>query len=197
MILLGILFAISLVAELLCNSRPLFLRVNDRVFFPFVRKLTQRDLLGEEAEATPVNYAAFIASPAFSTNPANRVVWAPVPYSPGDVVDAATLRHARTVRVSVVPEVHVGRINLLRDGTIVRPQSVALFFPETTSFAGTRLDVQWRLTEALRDALTRRFDGLTAPQEHFDLEHAIVTGLTARVTLPECAAVPRRRNRCA
>ena len=114
LILLGILFAISLVAELLCNSRPLFLRVNGRDFFPFIQKLTQRDLLGEEAEATPVNYAAFIASPAFSTNPANRVVWAPVPYSPGDVVDAATLRHARTVRVSVVPEVHVGRINLLR-----------------------------------------------------------------------------------
>jgi len=188
LILLGILFAISLVAELLCNSRPLFLRVNDRVFFPFVRKLTQRDLLGEEAEATPVNYAAFIASPAFSTNPANRVVWAPVPYSPGDVVDAATLRHARTVRVSVVPEVHVGRINLLRDGTIVRPQSVAPFFRGTTPIAGTRLDTQWRLTEALRDTLTRRFDGRAAPQERFDLEHASVTGLTARVTLPECAA---------
>ena len=190
LILLGALFAVSLAADLLCNSRPLFLRVNGRVFFPFVRQLTQRDLLGEEAEATPVNYPAFIASPAFSSNRANRVVWAPVPYSPGDVVNASTLRHARTVKVSVVPDVHAGRINLLRDGTIARPQSVAPFFPDVARVAGTRLDTQWRLTEALRSALARRFEGHAAPQEHFELTHAAVPGLTARVTVPERAARP-------
>ncbi|HRR34691.1 MAG TPA: ABC transporter permease subunit [Kiritimatiellia bacterium] len=188
LILLGALFVISLAAELICNSRPLFLRINGRSYFPFAQQLTQRDLLGDDADATPVNYHAFIGSPAFATNRTNRVVWAPVPYSPGDVVNAATLRHARTVKVSVVPEVHVGRVNLLRDGTIVRPQCVAPFFPGVSSIAGTRLDTQWRLIDALRGALARRFEGHAAPQEHFELEHAALSGLTARVTLPECAA---------
>jgi microcin C transport system permease protein len=34
LILLGALFAVSLAAELLCNSRPLFLRVNGAPSFP-------------------------------------------------------------------------------------------------------------------------------------------------------------------
>ena len=112
---LASLFAVSLVAELLCNSRPLYLRVNGKTFFPFVQNLTRKDLLGNGADDTRLNYHAFVDSDAFRADPRNRVVWTPVPYSPGDVIDAATLREYRTVKVSVVPEVHVGRLNLLPD----------------------------------------------------------------------------------
>jgi len=51
LILLGALFGISLVSELICNSRPLVLRVNGRLFFPFVQNLTRRDLLGPGRDA--------------------------------------------------------------------------------------------------------------------------------------------------
>jgi len=46
LILLAVLFGISLVSELICNSRPLYLRVNGKSFFPVAQSLTQRDLLG-------------------------------------------------------------------------------------------------------------------------------------------------------
>ena len=85
LVLLVVLFGISLVSELICNSRPLFLRVNGKSFFPFVQNLTQRDLLGPGADGTRVNYHAFTASPAFIANARNRVVWPLVAYSPGDV----------------------------------------------------------------------------------------------------------------
>ena len=66
LVLLTALFAVSLISELLCNSRPLFLRTNGKTFFPFVQSLTQRDLLGPDADATRVNYHAFTATPAFT-----------------------------------------------------------------------------------------------------------------------------------
>jgi len=190
LVLLAALFALSLVSELLCNSRPLCLRVGGKTFFPFVQNLTQRDLLGDGADATRVNYHAFTASEAFAADPRNRVLWAPVPYSPGDVVDGATLSAYRTVKVSVVPEVHAGRINLLPDQTVIRPEGVAPFFPGVARVAGARLDAHWSLPDALRAALADRFAGRAAAAQSFLLAHASQTGLAARVTLPEVRAYP-------
>ena len=185
LVLLATLFAVSLIAELLCNSRPLFLNVKGKIFFPFVQNLTQKDLLGGAADATRINYHAFIASEAFTADPRNRVVWAPVPYSPGDVVEASTLRAYRTVKVSVIPEVHVGRINLLPDQTVIRPESISPFFPGVTRVEGVRLDAYWTLPDALRTALAERFEGRAADEQSFTLAHVTRPGLTAHVTLPQ------------
>ena len=191
--LLAVLFAVSLVAELLCNSRPLYLRINGKNFFPFVQNLTQKHLLGDGADATRVNYHAFAASDAFRADPGNRMVWTLVPYSPGDVIDAVTLREYRTVKVSVVPDVHVGRINLLPEQTVIRPESVEPFFPAAPRIEGQHLDAHWTLPSAFRAALADRFAGRAASEQVFTLSHVSQSGLFARVTLPavrELAAPP-------
>ena len=190
LVILTALFAVSLISELLCNSRPLYLRVNGKHYFPFVQNLTQQTLLGAGADATRVNYHAFTASPAFSADPRNRALWAPVPYSPGDVVDAATLRDYRTVNVSVVPETHVGRINLQPDHSIVQPVSCEPFFPGVTRIDGQRLDAHWTLPEELKAALANRFAGLASPAQTFTLTHRSQAGVRAHVTLPETQARP-------
>ena len=190
LVLLAALFAVSLLAELLCNGSPLFLRVNGRAFFPFLQRLTQRDLLGPAAEATRVNYRAFTASEAFASDPRNRAIWAPVPYSPDDVADAAALSGYRTVSVSVVPEAHVGRLNLLPDRSVVLPVSCEAFFPGTPGPEGLRLDAHWRVTPDLESALAQRFAGRASGPQSFVLEHAARPGLRARIVLPEAAARP-------
>ena len=190
--LLALLCVVSLIAELLCNSRPLYLRVSGKTFFPFVQDLTQRDLSGQGADATRVNYHAFTASAAFTADPHNRVLWAPVPYSPGDVIDAATLKAYRTVKVSVVPEVHVGRINLLPNQTVIRPESAEPFFPGVSDAEGQRLEKHWTLTEDFRAALVSRFAGHAAPAQRFTLTHASQSGVSAEVTLPAVREQGRR-----
>lgn len=181
--LLGLLFAASLAAELLCNSRPLYLRVNGRHHFPFLQNLTGRDLLGPDADATRVNYHAFTASDAFTSAPRNRVLWAPVPYSPGDVIDAATLSAYRTVRVSVVPETHAGRLNLLPDGTVILPVGCDAFFPGASRAEGLRLADHWRLTPEVEAALADRFAGRASDALNATIPHAAVPGLNARLAL--------------
>ena len=186
--LLTALFAVSLVSELLCNSRPLYLRVSGHHFFPFAQNLTQRDLLGPGADGTRVNYHAFTVSPAFTADPRNRVLWAPVPYSPGDVVDAASLREYRTVKVSVVPETQTGRLNLLPDQSVVLPLSCEPFFPGAARIEGQRLDAHWKLTQELKAALAERFAGRATRAQTFTLTHVSQPGLSARVALPETQA---------
>ncbi len=188
LILLAALFAVSLAAELLCNSRPLYLRVNGKSFFPFVRQLTLRQVLGPSAEAARINYRTFTASDAFKADPDNRVLWAPVPYSPGDVIDAATLRGHRTVNVSVVPEARAGRLNLLPDHAIARPVGCDAFFPGAARVEGQRLDAHWRLPAELRVALAERFAGRAADTRVFLVEHLSQPGLRARVVLPKTPA---------
>ena len=190
LVVLTALFAVSLVSELLCNSRPLYLRFNGKHYFPFVQSLTQQTLLGPGADATRVNYHAFTASPAFTADPRSRVLWAPVPYSPGDVVDAASLSGYRTVKVSVVPETHVGRINLLPDQSVILPVSCGPFFPGAAQIEGVRLDTHWKLPEQLKAALADRFAGRASPAQTFTLTHVSQAGLTARVSLPEAQPRP-------
>jgi len=188
--LLCALFGVSLVSELLCNSRPLWMRVDGKAYFPFIQNLTLRDLLGEGADANRVNYHTFTASEAFTGNPRNRVLWAPVHYSPGDVIDSATLRDYRTVSVSVVPEVFIGRLNLLPDGTIILPLSCEPFFPGAGTVEGLRLGDHWKLTGAAQTEIANRLAGKGGYAFQAIAEHAAVPGLQARVTMPEVRPSP-------
>jgi len=188
LILLGALFGISLVSELICNSRPLVLRVNGRLFFPFVQNLTRRDLLGPGADGTRVNYHAFTASPAFRANAHNGVVWAPVAYGPDDVVDAATLREYRTVKVSVVPDAFVGRLNLLPDLSIILPVCCEPFFPGVASLESQKLDAYWSIPPELKTALSERFAGRDARAQRFTLRNRSDAHLPAQVALLDAQA---------
>ncbi|MCL1920155.1 MAG: ABC transporter permease subunit [Kiritimatiellaeota bacterium] len=185
LILLCALFGISLVSELLCNSRPLWMRVNGKTYFPFIQRLTLRDLEGDAADASRMNYHAFTASEAFTADPRNKALWAPVRYSPGDVIDSASLREHRTVSVSVVPEVSLGRLNLLPDGTIILPLSCEPFFPGAETVEGLRLDAHWKLTDAVQAEIRNRLAGRGGHAFRAVAEHTTDPGLRARITMPE------------
>ena len=190
---LAFLFAVSLVSELLCNGRPLYLRVGGHNFFPAFQSLTHRDLLGPQAEPTRVNYAAFTTSDAFASRPGNVVLWAPIRFGPNDVVDATVLNARRTVKVAIIPQAHVGRLNLQPDGTIILPVACDPFFPGAVSAAGLRFDDHWRLPETLHAALADRFAGRASPAMRTVITHAADTALRAAVSLPpapERAAPP-------
>ena len=188
LVLLAALFGLSLASELFCNSRPLYLRINGQSFFPFAQNLTQRDLLGPGADATRLNYHAFTASPEFTKDPRNRVVWPLVAYSPGDVVDAATLRDYRTVNASVVPENDVGRLNLLADHTVVLPVSCEPFFPGVARIDGQRMEDHWPMPDELKTELASRFAGRAAHARSFTLKHLAHPELAARISLLETDA---------
>jgi len=57
------LYALSLCAELLCNDRPLVLRVRGRTFFPALSSCTQDELLGDGVRRPVRDFAPILARP--------------------------------------------------------------------------------------------------------------------------------------
>ena len=112
--LLGAIYLTSLASELICNSRPLYLRIDGRSHAPFIRYLSQNDAFGSGG-ASEVDYTMLESDPRFTTNPANRVIFAPCRFGPQDIVDPASLQTERRFRATVRYRVRMGRCDIAAD----------------------------------------------------------------------------------
>ncbi len=126
--LLVVLYILSLFAEVLCNSRPLYMRYNGEHLFPFLENLVPEAIIADTG-LVQINYRDFVKTPAFTKNASNRVVFAPIPYGPDEVLDTQDLERAKEVTVSLVPQQPIGRFNLTADGRVVREDGCEQFFP--------------------------------------------------------------------
>ncbi len=158
------LYLISLCAELISNGKPLILRFNGELSFPFLHAQPPKAVQEATGEANHVDYRLFTASEAFRKNPGSFVLFAPVPYSPGETLDTADLEADKVVTLSLVPNQPIGRFNLTREGTIVRQDSCAQFFPGVNLRDGaTTLAEVLTLSPALQNEINRRLMGEACP----------------------------------
>lgn len=107
---------------------------------------------------------------------------------PGAVVNPASLERSRTVSISVVPEIAVGRLNLLPDGTICRALACEPFFAPAHGVDGLRLADYWVLPPALTNALAARFAGRADAGAEFLVTRVAAPARRMRVTLLPVAA---------
>jgi microcin C transport system permease protein len=185
--LLAGLYGLSLFANLLCNDRPLYLEFQGRRYFPLLRRYTLHNLLGN-GEQTRVDYVALVRSPAFATNPANRVVFPPVPWSPGRIMEPAAYEDYRRARLILQPEAASGRFNLSAEGAITRPEACEPFFPDWDGLPESLvLSNHWEMPPALATAVRLRFADAAAPAVEVALAHRTVAGLRAVFALPAYA----------
>ena len=158
---LGLLYLLSLFAELVCNARPLAVRANGRTYLPFLRHVSENDLFGNGVHAEP-DYARL------ATNAAVRTLFAPVRFGPRTIATAASVEPFRRVRAVIRPEVRSGRIDLRPDLTISRQDGAEIFFGAVPA-AGTKLTDVAPLPDGLADALQARFANEAAPAATFAL----------------------------
>lgn len=160
---LAALAAASVIAGLLCNSKPLLLIMEGKRFFPAFRFYNEHALLGNDRFTQMTDYRALVTSERFAAHPQNRVLFAPVPYGPNDILAADAFEPYRRMRLTVAPAPQVGRLNVTADGTIVRPLACDSFFPAGMILAGEPLATHWQLPDALTAAIRARFDNRAAP----------------------------------
>ena len=172
----------SLVANVICNSRPLFLRIDGRTFFPVCRFYTENDLL-QNGRFTRVDYHDLVRSERFTGNPRNTVWFAPFPYGPHTILTAHDFEPYRRMRVTVAPMPRIGRLNVSPDGVISRPVACDTFFPDLDGIAGALLAEQWPLTDALSAAIRLRFENRPAPAFETVLRQPDASGLEVVFTL--------------
>lgn len=153
---LAALYVCSLCAELICNSKPLLLRANGRVYLPFLRHVSENDILGNGVHSAP-DYALLAA-----TNGSVRAVFAPVRFGPRDIATSASVEPYRRVRVTVKPVVRSGRIDVRADLSVARQDGAELF---TDGIPPTGMSVTnlFPLPPEFIQGLALRFSGAAAP----------------------------------
>ena len=154
--LLGVLYVLSLCAELICNDKPLLMRFEGELYFPFLRTQPPEAVLEASGDLNHVDYRDFARSARFERDPGNFAVFAPVPYAPGETLDTKDLERDKVVTISLIPNQPIGRFNLTPDLRIVRQDSCAQFFPNVDlRDRAASLDSLIAMTPELRGEINR------------------------------------------
>lgn len=178
--ILVLLYALSLGAELICNSVPLYVRYEGRSFFPVFRYYPE-DVFTGSGRYTRPDYKFLQQTPAFLDNTENRIIFPLFTHGPKDIIDPAALLISGEVRVRLAQEPRIGTVDIRSDLTIVRSHLLDFFVgQEAVSGEGENLTRFFDLPADIFDALEQRFMNRAGPlarftvQNHFRQTHQVL-----------------------
>ncbi|MFP4193348.1 MAG: ABC transporter permease subunit [Desulfobacterales bacterium] len=169
--LLVILYGLSLVAELLCNSSPLYINFEGESYFPVIQYFTEDEFTGSGRHTRP-DYKALADMPVFADNPDNFMIFPPHPYGPYESVKPESLPVDRVVTIRFSPAARSGSADISRDLSIVRTRLLSFFAGEDR-----RLSKPGKLTDYIEfpdsffKAVEKRFENQPASYETFTVEN--------------------------
>ncbi|MFH0907692.1 MAG: ABC transporter permease subunit [bacterium] len=151
--ILAAAYALSLGSEFICNSRPLWVKMDDRVFVPVLFDYTEDALLGNGINTRP-DYKAIRAQ-----RPDARMVFPFIAYGPLEILKAESIELPETVTVNVAPDPRVASVDVREDLTIARSAVAGFFFgTDDTLIAGRSLTDLGALPDRMRAAIRDRFE---------------------------------------
>ncbi len=187
--LLGLVILLSLGADLICNDTPLYVRFNGQHVFPMLRFYPESTFL-PDGHATSPAYKTLNQHPVFADNPANFMVFTPIPYGPRETIDEHTILAERDSRIVLLPIPRAGNLNLLADLQVERSMDAGFFFGrDGEEVRGLQLDREWTLPPDLRAALALRFTNQAAPALRLSFTAPALPDLPLELSLP--AFTPR------
>ena len=90
LLIIVFLYLTSLVAEVFCNDRPLYVHYQGKSYFPVLFFYPEDTFTGNGLLTRP-DYKVIDASPDFSGNPDNYMVFPLVPFGPNEIIPAASV----------------------------------------------------------------------------------------------------------
>ena len=157
LLIIVFLYLTSLVAEVFCNDRPLYVHYQGKSYFPVLFFYPEDTFTGNGLLTRP-DYKEIDASPDFSDNPDNYMVFPLVPFGPNEIIPAASVPVGDEVEVGVRRAPRVASVNIDSGFTVRREQRAGWFFPQADSPV-TGMDIRnvYELPEPFIDALELRF----------------------------------------
>ena len=120
------LYTLSLGAELLCNDKPLLLRIGGRTFFPVFREYTQDALLGNGVHTRLTDWRGFLVEHAERVD---GVLLAPFRSGVHQTFSASDVEAHRRLALDLAPVSHAAAVQLAPDFAILHA------FGDTNHFA--------------------------------------------------------------
>ena len=156
LLLIVFLYLTSLVAEVFCNDRPLYLRYEGKSWFPVLFFYPEDDFKGNGVLTRP-DYKTLAASPAFRDNPDNYMVFPLLPFGPHEVITEASVPLSDEVKIQVRQIPRVGSVNIDADFIVRRQQRAEWFFPSARPVVDTDLRDIYALSPSFMQAVAQRF----------------------------------------
>ena len=158
-----VLYSISLGSELISNSNPLYVRFNNRSYFPVI-KFYPEDIFARNGKKTRPDYKKLNALSVFKRNPDNFMIFPPIPYGPFESIDPASIEVSDYVTIVFTTMPMIGTVNIKKDYSIARSVSFGSFIGMKDGQAkGLYLTQFFQIPDGLKQAIELRFKNLKAP----------------------------------
>ncbi len=185
--LLVALYGLSLVAELVCNDKPLLMRYQGHTFFPAFSAYTQNDILKNGVHTRMIDYQQFIREKH------NKLGWrlmAPFKSGAQQTFSAADIEPFRQFEITLSPFTHTAAVQLASD------DAPHFAFGDTNYFATAiaQLDETCKSSPALAEAIVLRLANkkASALDMPFDQGTIAIAPFTPRSTPPESVRIMLR-----
>ncbi len=189
LIILIILYIISLGAELICNSKPLYIKYNNRSFFPVFRFYPESRFTDNNKKTRP-NYKNINKSSAFQNNPGNYMIFPPLSSDPYETINPDSITVSDKVLVTLTPVPVMGTVNIRKDYSITKCTSFKTFInKEKNRIKGIIITDYFTFSEKIKTALKSRFNNQKS--DYITFKTKGINGKNIEISLSEYS--PRKK----
>ncbi|CAN2045095.1 microcin C transport system permease protein [Candidatus Magnetomoraceae bacterium gMMP-1] len=168
--LLVFLYILSMGSELLCNSDPLYIRFNEKNYFPVFKFYPETIFTGSGRQTRP-NYKKIERSQEFTNTSGNYMIFPAFRFGPFESIDPKFIDIPKEVTLSLYPSAkvgtRVGTVNIKKDYTIHKSRSFDFFSDNKKEIKGLNLKELWHIPESLQTAIDTRFANQKTPSISF------------------------------
>lgn len=181
--LLFIVYVLSLGSELICNDKPLYVKYNNKSYFPIFKYYPEDTFLDNSKQTRP-NYKKINDMGIFKDSSDNFMVFPLIRYGPYENINPESLRNEERVTLKLTPVPKVGNINIRPDFTIEHSRTCGFFFNTEDSLVnGLKLSEYWNITPELENAIKQRFLNKTSPSVSVTLANRIHPEIREKLSL--------------
>lgn len=161
--IITILYLVSFSSELICNSVPLYVRFQEKSYFPALKFYPENEFTGSGKQTRP-DYHKINNSPAFRNNPGNYMIFTPIPFGPYESIDPKSIAVSDLITLKITPMPMIGTVNIRKDYSIVRSARFGSFIDKKErAVKGLDLTEYFSIPQVFRQAVEIRFANQKAP----------------------------------
>ena len=162
--ILIILYLVSLGSELICNNAPLYVRFNEKSYYPLCKYYSEDIFTGNNKKTKP-DYKKLNNLSFFKENPDNFMIFPLVPYGPFESIDPDSIIVSNNVTIDLTPIPKIGTVNIRKDYSIEKSESFGLFVGRKESEAKDPVITEYFIIPTeLKLAMEKRFANNNAPR---------------------------------
>ena len=155
--IITILYLVSFCSELICNSVPLYVRFQEKSYFPVLKFYPENEFTGSGKQTRP-DYHKINNSPAFRNNPDNYMTFTPIPFGPYESIDPKSIAVSDLITLKITPMPMIGTVNIRKDYSIVRSARFGSFIgKKEREVKGLDLTEYFSIPQVFRQAVEIRF----------------------------------------